>query len=210
MACVLYLHGSQAGPFGPKTEHLERHGHKVAGRPRLSYPRHPRRSLRWLAAYFDRRWFRDAVAAAQEACDACKPDVVVGSSMGGAVAMNIDSGDTPRVLVAPAWRAWWLLRFGEASSVKPATVIVHGDRDRTVFPRYSRWLLANSRPGDEDAGLVASVERGLKERLGGQAACSLEGRLVLVRGEGHRCNGEAALAALLAGVEVLTRPAAPG
>lgn len=204
---LLYFHGSSAGRFGSKTDLLERHGHLIVGRPRLPYPRHPRRSWRWLVAYFDQQWFRDAVQAAQECYDACLPDVIIGSSMGGAVAMNIRSGDTPQVLVAPAWRAWWMLRFGRARRVKPATVIVHGDRDRTVFPRASRRLLVNSRPASAQAGLVAAVEDGLRERLGGRETYRLEGRLVVVRGEDHRCNGEAALRALLTGVEVLTRPA---
>jgi hypothetical protein len=31
------------------------------------------------------------------------PDVVVGSSRGGAVAMNIDAGAAPLVLLCPAW-----------------------------------------------------------------------------------------------------------
>jgi hypothetical protein len=57
------------------------------------------------------------------------------------------------------------------------------------------------------------VERGLRERFGGQDPYRLEGRLVLVRGEGHRCNGDAALRALLAAVEELAglaRPSGPG
>jgi hypothetical protein len=37
MARILYLHGSQAGPFGPKTEYLERHGHQVVSRQLLPY-----------------------------------------------------------------------------------------------------------------------------------------------------------------------------
>jgi hypothetical protein len=54
------------------------------------------------------------------------------------------------------------------------------------------------------------VEQGLRERLADQGRYRLEGRLVLVRGEEHRCKGDAALWALLAGVEVLesTRAAA--
>lgn len=206
MARIFYLHGSSAGPFGSKIEHLERHGHEVVGRPRLPYPRHPRRSWRWIAEYFNQTWFREAVAQAQESLGACKPGIVVGSSMGGAVAMNLGSGDKPLLLVAPAWRAWWLLRFGQASRVGPATVIVHGDADRTISPRYSRQLLGNGRPTRADAGLVASVERRLAERLGGRDPYRVGGRLVLIRGENHRCNGEAALAALLAGVEVLAQP----
>ncbi len=81
---------------------------------------------------------------------------------------------------------------------------VHGDRDATVFPRYSRRLLANSRPAT-DAARIASLEEQLAERLGGRPdRYHLDGRLVLVRGEGHRCNGDAALRALLAGVDALT------
>src|SRR4051794_2985535 len=101
MSRLLYLHGSSAGPFGSKTAFLERQGHEVAGRPLLPYPRHRRRSWRWLLAYLDQRWFTEAVQAAQASFDACRPDVVVGGSMGGAVAMNLDSGQTPQVLVAP-------------------------------------------------------------------------------------------------------------
>jgi hypothetical protein len=204
MVHILYLHGNSPGPFDSKTEYLQRRGHEVVGRPRLPYPRHPRRSWRWLVAYFNQGWFHDAIAAAQQACEACGPDVVVGSSMGGAVAMNIGSGYTSQVLLAPAWRAGCLLRFGQAVGVKAATVVIHGDRDRTISPRYSRRLLGDSRLRGGEAGLVASVECGLRERLSGQGPYRVVGRPVLVRGEGHRCNGEAALRALLAGVEVLS------
>ena len=48
------------------------------------------------------------------------PDAIVGSSRGGAVAMNLDSGSTPLVLLCPAWRRW-----GTATTVKPGTVILH-------------------------------------------------------------------------------------
>jgi hypothetical protein len=129
--------------------------------------------------------------------------------MGGAVAMNM-TVDTPQVLIAPAWRIWFLLRFGETRRVKPSTVIVHGDQDRTVFPHYSRQLLVYSQPAESDADVVAAVERGLKERLGDKVGLyNVTGRLVLVGGEGHRCNSEVALAAVLAGVAVLTE-AKPG
>jgi hypothetical protein len=58
-----------------------------------------------------------------------------------------------------------------------------------VIPGYSRRLLANSRPTEKDAGLVAAVERGLEERFGGQDRYRVKGRMVLVRGEDYRCNG---------------------
>ena len=43
--------------------------------------------------------FDEAVRIAQAEFDRHRPDVVVGSSRGGAVAMNIDSQDTPLVLL---------------------------------------------------------------------------------------------------------------
>jgi pimeloyl-ACP methyl ester carboxylesterase len=208
VARVLFLHGSAASPFSDKASFLERHGHEVVGRPRLPYPRHPRCSWRWLLTYCDRAWFREAVQAAGEAFNACRPDIVVGSSMGGAVAMNLAAGDTPQVLIAPAWRAWYLLRCGKARRVRAATVIIQGDRDRTVFPRYSRRLLANSRASNADASGIASLEKQLAERFGREPAhYRVQGRLVLVRGEGHRCNSDHAMNALRVGVETLTQAA---
>jgi hypothetical protein len=152
----------------------------------------------------DRRWFWQSVAIAQEAYDRCRPDVIVGSSMGGAVAMNLQSGDTPQVLISPAWRAWTLLRVGRSRTVKPATIILHGDADRLIFPRYSR-LLAKSLPSPKDAAFVACLERKLASRLssGDGSSCEVVGRLVVLRGEGHQCHSPNAMQALLAAVEVL-------
>jgi hypothetical protein len=200
---VLYLHGSSVGPHGRKTEWLEGHGHPVVGQPTLPYPRHRRRSWRWLAAFLDRRWFSQAVEVAQESYDRCGPDVIVGSSMGGAVAMNLDSGATPQVLIAPAWRVWTLFRFGPACRVKPATAILHGDRDRLVLLSDSRRLLTQSPPPTAAAGLVATLEEGLAARLGRGPGLGCRGRPIVIEGEEHRCEGEAALRALTAAVEVL-------
>ena len=71
--------------------------------------------------------FRRAVSQAQEAYDAFRPDVIVGSSRGGAVAMNMNSGGTPLVLLAPAWKRW-----GKATSVKNNCVVVHSPHDDVV------------------------------------------------------------------------------
>src|SRR5207249_205497 len=67
------------------------------------------------------------------------PDVVVGSSRGGAVAMNLDTGPTPLVLLCPAWKRW-----GRARRVKPGTVILHSEQDDVIPPADSRELLRNS------------------------------------------------------------------
>lgn len=67
--------------------------------------------------------FDKAVGIAQAEDDQHQPDVVVGSSRGGAVAINIDSQDTPRVLLCPAWKKW-----GKATIVKANTAVRRYDR----------------------------------------------------------------------------------
>jgi hypothetical protein len=83
--------------------------------------------------------FDAAVAIAQAGFDRHRPDVVVGSSRGGAVAMNINSGTTPLVLMCPAWKRW-----GTATRVKPGTVILHSPADEVVPLADSQELLRNS------------------------------------------------------------------
>lgn len=107
---ILFLHGWQSVPGGVKPTYLIQHGHKVAN-PKL-----------------DDDDFTQAVTTAQAECDALQPDVVVGSSRGGAVAMNINSGEAKLVLLCPAWKRW-----GTVKNVKPGTVILHS-KDDDVIP----------------------------------------------------------------------------
>ncbi len=44
-----------------------------------------------------------------------------------AVAMNIDSGTTPLVLLCPSWKTW-----GTAATVKPVVTILYSRADETV------------------------------------------------------------------------------
>ena len=83
--------------------------------------------------------FDAAVRIAQAEFDQGQPDVVVGSSRGGAVAMNIDAGATPLVLLCPAWKFW-----GKATTVKPGTTILHSPADETIPFADSQELLRNS------------------------------------------------------------------
>lgn len=82
-----------------------------------------------------------AVRAAQKAFDDFRPAVVVGSSRGGAVAMNIHTGKTPLVLLAPAWR-----RFGRADRVSSPTCIIHSPHDDTI-PFSDSVRLSEQSPG---------------------------------------------------------------
>lgn len=108
MKRVLFLHG-WSSDGGTKTAFMRSLGYDVMT-PRLSD---------W--------FFSKAVRQAQAAYDNFKPDVVVGSSRGGSVAMNMDSGDTPLILLAPAWKRW-----GRARTVKKNCVVIHSPHDEIV------------------------------------------------------------------------------
>lgn len=83
---VPFLHGWQSTPGGLKPTFLKDHGHEVLN------PALPDDD------------FDATVRIEQAEYDQHQPDVVVGSSRGGSVAMNINSGDTPLVLLCPAWK----------------------------------------------------------------------------------------------------------
>ena len=70
---ILFLHGWTSVPGGHKPTYLKTHGHTVLN------PALPDED------------FDEAVRIAQAEYDQHHPDVVVGSSRGGAVAVNIDS-----------------------------------------------------------------------------------------------------------------------
>src|SRR4051812_31215285 len=118
---VLFLHGWQSVPGGVKPTYLKDHGHEVIN------PKLPDED------------FNLAVQIAQEEFDKHQPAVVVGSSRGGAVAMNIKSGEARLVLLCPAWKKW-----GTAKAVKPGTVILYSRADDVVPFADSEELVRTS------------------------------------------------------------------
>ena len=118
---ILFLHGWQSVPGGVKPTYLKDHGHEVVN------PKLPDED------------FAEAVRIAQAEFDKHQPDVVVGSSRGGAVAMNINSGEARLVLLCPAWKKW-----GTARTVKPGTVILHSRADDVVPFADIEELVRNS------------------------------------------------------------------
>lgn len=83
--------------------------------------------------------FAESVRIAETHYQQNLPDVVVGSSRGGAVAVNMQSGDTPIVLLCPAWKKW-----GVATTVKENTIILHSRQDDVIPFADSKELVANS------------------------------------------------------------------
>lgn len=81
---ILFLHCLHSIPGGVKPTFLAHHGHTVLN------PKLPDGD------------FDDAVRIAQAEFDRHRPDVMVGSSRGGAVAMNLEAANTPLVLLYPA------------------------------------------------------------------------------------------------------------
>ena len=54
----------------------------------------------------DHEDFKAALRTAQASLDQHHPEVVVGSSRGGSVAINIESGSARLVLICPTWKKW--------------------------------------------------------------------------------------------------------
>ena len=134
---VLFLHGYGATPGGIKPTFLKDNGLEV---------------LNPLLPDDD---FDACVLIAQAEYDEHQPNVVVGSSRGGAVAVNINIGDTPLVLLCPAWKRW-----GKATTVKSNTIILHAEADESVPFEHSLELV-------QDSGLpdTAIIRTGTEHRL---------------------------------------------
>ncbi|MFO0814066.1 MAG: alpha/beta hydrolase [Gemmatales bacterium] len=93
---ILFLHGWHSVPGGTKPTLLTQHGHSVIN------PQLPDDD------------FVEAVRIAQAEFDKHQPQVVVGSSRGGAVAVNIKSGDVKLVLLCSSRK-----KFGNDRTAKP-------------------------------------------------------------------------------------------
>jgi hypothetical protein len=123
---ALFLHGLESKPGGTKAKVLSSAGYEVFN------PLLPRES------------FDESIRIAQEVIDNEQPDIVVGSSRGGAVGMCISTRGAPLVLIAPAWTmflnptqiAEWNIRVDAQK-----TIILHSDNDTIVLPIDSTNLM---------------------------------------------------------------------
>ncbi len=119
---ILFLHGWRSVVGGVKPTYLQDAGHEVLN-PKL-----------------DDENFDLALKTAQEYFDRHRPDVVVGSSRGGAVAINLRNTKlSPIVLLCPAWRNW-----GSVKQVSVNCVILHSPADEVIPFVDSQQLIAQS------------------------------------------------------------------
>ena len=118
---VLFLHGWHSVPGGVKPTYLKDHGHEVIN-PALNDDD-----------------FDAAVHTAQAEYDQHQPDVIVGSSRGGAIALNINAQNTPLVLLCPAWKNW-----GTVRTLKPNSLILHSRQDDVIPFADSEELVGSS------------------------------------------------------------------
>ena len=139
---ILFLHGWQSVPGGVNPTYQAQHGHEIIN------PKLPDDD------------FTLAVRIAQAEFDKHQPQVVVGSSRGGAVAMNISSSNARLVLLCPAWKKW-----GTARTVKPGTVILHSRADDVIPFADSEELAKNC--------VAALIEVGTDHRLADQEALEM-------------------------------------
>jgi hypothetical protein len=158
---ILYLHGLYSKPGGIKPTFLRRQGYEVIN------PALPDDD------------FGRSVQIARAAFEESRPEVIVGSSRGGAVAIHLDAGATPMVLIAPAWRRW-----GTATRLDPGAraIILHSTNDDVIPIADSRELLLSS-------GFPESA--------------------LLVVGRDHNMVDEPALRALLEAIEAAGRQSPP-
>lgn len=122
---VLFLHGLESKPGGTKARFLKEAGFEVIN------PALPRDS------------FDISVKIAQDIIDVEAPDVVVGSSRGGAVAMSVNTCGAPVVLIAPAWKRFLSEQQMQTWDIRcepQRTIVLHSRNDNIVLPEDSDYL----------------------------------------------------------------------
>lgn len=136
---ILFLHGGNSLPESDKPSYLSHQGAEVI-RPTL-----------------DDGDFDVALKQAQEFFDRHQPDVIVGASRGGALALNLRATETPRVLLCPAWKKW-----GQQRTLTPNTCILHARLDDIIPFEDSEELLLRSH-ASEDRLIEVGVDHGLDD-----------------------------------------------
>lgn len=118
---ILLLHGLHSRPGGSKADAIVKDGHELIN------PALPANS------------WAESLKIAQEMIHMYRPDVVIGSSRGGALAVNVNTFGAKLILIAPAWK-----NFGNVCVVPKNTVILHSENDDIIKFEDSIELAKNS------------------------------------------------------------------
>ena len=116
---VLFLHGLESSPNSYKRQRLEKMGYEVQ------------------APALNKNDWEESVLTAREYIDMVEPEVVIGSSRGGAVAIAAGS-KVPLVLIAPAWG-----KYCPWGTISANTIIFHSKQD-DIVPYGDSELLAKT------------------------------------------------------------------
>ena len=114
---ILFLHGLEGTPTGSKPTHLSEEGHLV------------------VAPVLGKDDFTVSLKIAEKYAKECEPDLIVGSSRGGALAAAMDRNGAKAILIAPAWK-----KFGSNTCLDKDTIILHSVHDDIVPVEDSREL----------------------------------------------------------------------
>tara|TARA_E500000331_G_scaffold56204_1_gene50098 strand:+ start:1153 stop:1617 length:465 start_codon:yes stop_codon:yes gene_type:complete len=115
---ILFLHGLEGTPEGSKPTFLKGEGYRV------------------VAPVLPKDDWNLSVQRAEDCFINFRPNIVVGSSRGGAVAMAFPTGHVPKILIAPAWVKFKLKDF----HVDETTTILHHINDELVDYQNSEDL----------------------------------------------------------------------
>ena len=110
MKKILFLHGLESAPGGLKPSFLKAEGYDVIN------PALPKES------------FEISTKVAQDAIEEFSPDIIVGSSRGGAVAMAVDPKGARRILIAPAYKKYGV----KCENLDESVVLLHSVCDDII------------------------------------------------------------------------------
>ncbi|OUU74584.1 MAG: hypothetical protein CBC29_07340 [Methylococcaceae bacterium TMED69] len=107
---IMFLHGLEGTPEGSKPTFLKGEGYRV------------------VAPALPKDDWELSVRRAEDCFLNFRPDIVVGSSRGGAIAAAFPTGHVPKILIAPAWKKFRLKNL----HVENTTTVLHCKNDELV------------------------------------------------------------------------------
>jgi hypothetical protein len=105
---VFFLHATESTDADIIAQHMSQAGHTLTS-PALDQD------------------FTQAIQLTQGEFNQSHSDIIVAAGYGGAIALHLDTNDTPLILLAPAWK-----KFGAPQQLPSKTLILHSRHDQIV------------------------------------------------------------------------------